>query len=95
MCASRVLSNSRIDVALILPSRFTLMLNRATFQLSYRQVSMDNLQVMDETAITLCKENNIPVLVFNVMERGNVLRAAAGQNVGTVVDSSEDGKGAH
>ncbi|GIL56562.1 hypothetical protein Vafri_11907 [Volvox africanus] len=58
-------------------------------KLSYRQVSMDNLQVMDETAITLCKENNIPVLVFNVMERGNVLRAAAGHNVGTVVDSSE------
>ncbi len=51
---------------------------------------MDNLQVMDETAITLCKENNIPVLVFNVMERGNVLRAAMGHNVGTVVDSSED-----
>ncbi|EFJ40235.1 hypothetical protein VOLCADRAFT_84579 [Volvox carteri f. nagariensis] len=61
-------------------------------KLSYRQVSMDNLQVMDETAITLCKENNIPVLVFNVMERGNVLRAAAGHNVGTVVDSSEEHK---
>ncbi|GIM01250.1 hypothetical protein Vretimale_6054 [Volvox reticuliferus] len=61
-------------------------------KLSYRQVALDNLQVMDETAITLCKENNIPVLVFNVMERGNVLRAAAGNNVGTVVDSSEDYK---
>ncbi|GLC37466.1 hypothetical protein PLESTB_001857300 [Pleodorina starrii] len=61
-------------------------------KLSYRQVSQDNLQVMDETAITLCKENNIPVLVFNVMERGNVLRAAMGQNVGTVVDSSDDVK---
>lgn len=59
-------------------------------KLSYRQVSLDNLQVMDETAITLCKENNIPVLVFNVMDRGNVLRAAQGQDVGTVVDACSD-----
>ncbi|KAG2426990.1 hypothetical protein HXX76_012774 [Chlamydomonas incerta] len=55
-------------------------------KLSYRQVSLDGLEVMDETAITLCKENNIPVLVFNVMERGNVLKAAQGQSVGTVVE---------
>ncbi|KXZ43118.1 hypothetical protein GPECTOR_102g71 [Gonium pectorale] len=61
-------------------------------KLSYRQVSVDNLQVMDETAITLCKENNIPVLVFNVMDRGNVVKAARGENVGTVV-ASEDVKG--
>lgn len=59
-------------------------------KLSYRQVSVDNLQVMDETAITLCKENNIPVLVFNVMERGNVLRAAQGHNVGTVVSAGDE-----
>lgn len=49
-------------------------------------MSLDGLEVMDETAITLCKENNIPVLVFNVMERGNVLRAAQGHSVGTVVE---------
>ncbi|KAG2500534.1 hypothetical protein HYH03_001311 [Edaphochlamys debaryana] len=64
-------------------------------KLSYRQVSFDGLQVMDETAITLCKENNIPVLVFNVMERGNVLRAAEGQNVGTVVEAMEEGGQKH
>lgn len=39
-----------------------------------RQVSMDSLQVMDETAITLCKENNIPVIVFSIMEKGNILK---------------------
>ncbi|GFR50070.1 hypothetical protein Agub_g12212 [Astrephomene gubernaculifera] len=55
-------------------------------KLSYRQVCIESLKVMDETAITLCKENDIPVLVFNVMERGNVVRAALGHNVGTVVD---------
>lgn len=46
--------------------------------LSYRDVTINQLAVMDETAITLCKENSIPVLVFNVMERHNVLRAARG-----------------
>mmetsp|Transcript_22577 Transcript_22577/g.57358 ORF Transcript_22577/g.57358 Transcript_22577/m.57358 type:complete len:399 (-) Transcript_22577:1224-2420(-) len=54
-------------------------------RLSYRQVSMDSLSVMDETAITLCKENNIPVIVFNIMEQGNILKAALGEPVGTVV----------
>jgi len=37
-----------------------------------RQVCVDNLNVMDETAITLCKENNIPVIVFNIMVRSIV-----------------------
>jgi glutamate 5-kinase len=47
------------------------------------------LQVMDETAITLCKENNIPVIVFNAMQPGNILRAAMGEDVGTVVTHAE------
>jgi hypothetical protein len=51
-------------------------------RLSYRQVALDGLKVMDETAITLCKENNIPVIVFSIMEPGNILRAALGQPVG-------------
>jgi uridylate kinase len=38
---------------------------------------MDSLQVMDETAVTLCKENAIPVIVFNIMEPGNILRVGA------------------
>lgn len=45
---------------------------------------------MDETAVTLCKENNIPVIVFNAMEPGNILRAAMGQEVGTVVSHADD-----
>jgi uridylate kinase len=59
-------------------------------KLSYRQVSLDNLQVMDEAAIALCKENLIPVVVFNVMEKGNVVKAASGHSVGTVVSSLMD-----
>lgn len=57
--------------------------------LSYRQVELDNLQVMDQTAVTLCKENDIPVIVFNIMEGGNILRAALGEDVGTVVRGFE------
>lgn len=46
-------------------------------------------QVMDETAVTLCKENNIPVIVFNAMQPGNILRAAMGEDVGTVVSHAD------
>lgn len=45
---------------------------------------------MDETAITLCKENNVPVIVFNALQPGNILRAAMGEAVGTIVSSADD-----
>jgi uridylate kinase len=45
---------------------------------------------MDETAITLCKENNIPVIVFNALEPGNILKAAMGESVGTVVSDGDE-----
>eukprot|EP00798_Chlamydomonas_sp_ICE-L_P016557 gene16557-22786_t len=54
-------------------------------KLSYRQCTTDSLQVMDETAITLCKENDIPVVVLNMLERGNIMRAVFGEDVGTTV----------
>lgn len=47
-------------------------------------------QVMDETAITLCKENNIPVIVFNALQPGNIVRAAMGEDVGTVVTHADE-----
>lgn len=50
-----------------------------------RQVADDSLRVMDETAVTLCKENNIPVIVFSISEKGNILKAALGEQVGTIV----------
>lgn len=44
-------------------------------------------QVMDETAITLCKENSIPVVVFNITTPGNIMRAIMGdRSLGTTVD---------
>jgi len=59
-------------------------------RLSYRRVALDGLEVMDETAITLCKENNIPVIVFNALQPGNILKAAMGDSVGTVVSNVDD-----
>ena len=44
------------------------------------------LKVMDATALSLCMDNKMPILVFNMHERGNVLRAVKGEQVGTVVD---------
>jgi uridylate kinase len=52
--------------------------------LSFREVMLADLAVMDETALTLCKENKIPVVVFNLGTPGNVLRALTGDGeVGT------------
>ncbi|KAF8072628.1 pyrH [Scenedesmus sp. PABB004] len=59
-------------------------------RLSYRQVTSQELGVMDETAVTLCKENNIPVIVFNAMQPGNIVRAAMGDDVGTVVTHADE-----
>jgi uridylate kinase len=54
--------------------------------LSFREVMLRDLQVMDETAITLCKENVIPVVVFNLTKPGNILAALLGDpEVGTLI----------
>lgn len=44
-----------------------------------------SLQVMDETAVTLCKENDIKIVIFDAMVPGNIMRAAMGEDVGTLV----------
>jgi len=44
-----------------------------------------NLGVMDLTAFTLCMENNLPIVVFNITRRGNIARAARGEQIGTLV----------
>jgi uridylate kinase len=53
--------------------------------LTYGHVLTQDLRVMDGTAIALCKENNIPILVFDLTVRGNIVRAAKGEPVGTIV----------
>ena len=54
-------------------------------EISYLDVLKKDLKVMDMTAITLCKENNLPILVFNMNTRGNFRRLILGEEVGTTV----------
>jgi uridylate kinase len=54
-------------------------------RISYRDVMLEELSVMDQTAITLCKENAIPLIVLNINEAGAVARAIRGESVGTFV----------
>ena len=42
--------------------------------LSYQQVLSDEIAVMDSTAIALCKDNNIPIMVFDIFKKGNILK---------------------
>jgi uridylate kinase len=53
--------------------------------LTYGHVLTHDLRVMDSTAIALCKENNIPIIVFDLSVRGNINRAVMGEAVGTLV----------
>ncbi|KAK9096394.1 hypothetical protein Sjap_021891 [Stephania japonica] len=53
--------------------------------LSYHDVTSKDLSVMDMTAITLCQENNIPVVVFNLGKPGNIAKAIKGERVGTLI----------
>ena len=54
-------------------------------EISYRDVMLEELGVMDQTAITLCKENNLPLIVLNIHRHGEVERAIRGEKVGTLV----------
>ena len=53
--------------------------------ISYRDVMVEELRVMDQTAITLCKENDLPLIVLNIHQDGAVARAIRGERVGTIV----------
>ncbi|MGH2415968.1 MAG: UMP kinase [Microcystaceae cyanobacterium] len=56
--------------------------------LNYGHVLTHDLRVMDGTAIALCKENNIPILIFDLTVRGNIRRAVMGESIGTLVGGS-------
>ncbi len=55
--------------------------------LSFMDVLNKNLQVMDSTAASLCKDNNIPILVFSINEPENILKAVCGESIGTLVQT--------
>ncbi len=54
-------------------------------EVSYQQVLEWNLQVMDAAAISLCRENGLPIVVFKLLERGNIRRVVCGERVGSTV----------
>ena len=54
-------------------------------KISYLQVLEQRLSVMDSTAISLCMDNKLPIVVFNLLEAGNIKRVITGENVGTTV----------
>ena len=54
-------------------------------EISFSRVLGDNLGVMDAAAAALCKENNIPMLVFNMGDPQNIVRAISGEKIGTIV----------
>ena len=54
-------------------------------EISFKQVYDLGLQVMDLTAITLCQENNKPIVVFDINTPGNLLKLMNGESVGTLV----------
>ncbi|HEY4599366.1 UMP kinase [Corynebacterium sp.] len=56
-------------------------------EINPQEVLERNLKVADATAFSLCKDNDMPILVFNLLEEGNIARACAGERIGTLVSS--------
>jgi uridylate kinase len=54
-------------------------------KLSYDEVLTKKLRIMDHAAISLCRDNNIPIIVLNIFEKGNIAKALCGQQVGTKI----------
>jgi uridylate kinase len=57
-------------------------------EITYREVLHQNLKVMDSTAISLCMDNGMPIMIFNMNQPGNIRRAVLGERVGTTVTPS-------
>ncbi|MFP6625472.1 MAG: UMP kinase [Deltaproteobacteria bacterium] len=57
--------------------------------LTYKQVLTDDLRVMDATAVALCRENNMPIIVFDGTKPGNILKVIGGESIGTRVAAEQ------
>jgi uridylate kinase len=55
-------------------------------RLTFSDILVKNLQVMDSTAASMCKDNNLPIIVFDLSEPDNIYKACMGENVGTLVE---------
>jgi len=56
-------------------------------RLTYLEVLQRNLKVMDSTAISMCMDNSLPIIVFNLRKPGNIKKAVTGETIGTLVES--------
>jgi uridylate kinase len=54
-------------------------------QITYMEILRLGLKVMDSTAVSLCKDNNLPMIIFNMNRPGNILRVVSGEKVGSLV----------
>ena len=59
-------------------------------ELSFAEALQRDLRFMDQTAIALCRENNLPIHLFDMRVRGNIMKAVRGERVGTIVGRSRD-----
>jgi uridylate kinase len=57
--------------------------------LSFNQVLADDLKVMDASAVALCRDNDIPIVVFNIREQGNLARVLSGEGTATIVQTED------
>ena len=54
-------------------------------KLTYMDILRLNLRVMDQTAVSLCKDNNMPMMVFSMREQGNIVKVVSGEMLGSLV----------
>ena len=55
--------------------------------ITYMEVLKRGLKVMDSTAISLCKDNNLPIIIFNLNQRGNIAKVVTGEKIGSLVSA--------
>jgi uridylate kinase len=58
--------------------------------LSYNDVLSQGLRIMDHAAVSLCRDNGIPIVVLNIFKKGNITRAIYGEQVGTLISASSE-----
>jgi len=56
-------------------------------QITYMDVLRRGLKVMDSTAISLCQDNNLPIIIFNLNQRGNIKKVVSGEKIGSLVSA--------
>jgi len=58
-------------------------------KISYTEVLTRNLKVMDSTAVSMCRDNNLPLVVFNLEKKGNIRGVVCGKSIGTIIEGEK------